>query len=61
VPNIQYISQIKSSVILSAFCAESAREIDNKAYQQNQANPAAADEGTSKVKPAAPEQKKKNK
>jgi hypothetical protein len=47
--------------ILLAFRAESAREIDDKAYQQNQANPAAADSRTSKIKPAAAEQKKKNK
>jgi hypothetical protein len=40
--------------------AESAHEIDNKAYQQNQAKPAAADDGTAKVKPAAAEQEKQN-
>ena len=45
---------------LLAFRAESAREIDDQAYQQKQANPSAADDGTSKVKPAAAEQKKKN-
>jgi hypothetical protein len=40
--------------------AESAREKDDKAYQQKQANPAAADDRTAKVKPAAAEQEKKN-
>jgi hypothetical protein len=40
--------------------AESAQEIDNEAYQQNQAKPAAADDGTAKVKPAAAEQEKQN-
>jgi hypothetical protein len=49
------------SVILSAFrAAESAREIYDKADQQNQAKPAAADEGAAKVKAAAAEQKKQN-
>jgi hypothetical protein len=47
--------------ILWAFRAESAHEIDDKAYRQKQANPAAADDGTAKVKPAAAEQEKKNK
>jgi hypothetical protein len=46
--------------ILWAFRAESAHEIDDKAYRQNQANPAAADDGTAKVKPAAAEQEKQN-
>jgi len=36
--------------------AESAQEINGKAYQQNQAKPAAADDGTAKVKTAAAEQ-----
>jgi hypothetical protein len=38
------------------FRAESAHDIDNQAYQQNQANPAAANEGTTKVKPTTTEQ-----
>jgi hypothetical protein len=46
--------------ILSVSRAESAQGIDDKAYHQNQANTAAADGRTSKVKPAAAEQKKKN-
>jgi len=46
---------------LCAFRAESAQEIRDKAYRQNQANPAAADDGTSKVKPTAAEQEKTNK
>jgi hypothetical protein len=40
--------------------AESACDIDDKTYQQNQANPAAADDGTTEVKPAATEQEKQN-
>jgi hypothetical protein len=46
--------------ILCTFRAESAHEIDDKAYRQNQAKPAAADDRTAKVKPAAAEQEKKN-
>ena len=45
---------------LWAFRAESAQEIDDKAYRQNQAKPAAADDGTSKIKPAAAEQEKQD-
>jgi hypothetical protein len=49
------------SRLLSAFrAAESTCDIDDKAYQQNQAKPAAADDGTPKVKPAAAEQEKEN-
>jgi len=40
--------------------AESAREKDDKANQQNQAKRAAADDGTAKIKPAATEQEEKN-
>jgi len=40
--------------------AKSASQKDNQAYQQNQAKPAAADDGTAKVKPAAAEQEKQN-
>jgi hypothetical protein len=40
---------------------ESAHEIDDKAYHQNQTNPAAADSRAPKVKPAPTEQQKKNK
>jgi hypothetical protein len=46
---------------LRAFRAESAQEINDKAYRQNQAETAAADDGTAKVKPAAAEQEKQNK
>jgi hypothetical protein len=46
--------------IRSAFCAESAHDKDDQADQQKQANPAATDEGTSKVKSAAAKQKKQN-
>jgi hypothetical protein len=49
-----------NDAILLTFCAESAHGIDDKAYHQNQPKPSAADDGTSKVKPAAAEQKKKN-
>jgi hypothetical protein len=41
--------------ILWAFRAEAAQEIDDQAYRQNQAKPAAADDGTANVKPAAAE------
>jgi hypothetical protein len=40
--------------------AKSAHEIDDKAYHQDQAEPAATDDRTSKVKPATTEQQKKN-
>jgi hypothetical protein len=46
--------------VLLGFRAESAREIDDKAYQQDQANSAATDNGASKVKSTAAEQKKEN-
>ena len=36
--------------------AESAQEINDQAYRQNQANPAAANDGAAKVKSAAAEQ-----
>jgi hypothetical protein len=45
---------------LWAFGAESAQEIHDKAYRQKQDKPAAADDGTAKVKPAAAEQEKQN-
>src|ERR1022692_4456849 len=51
----------KGDILLRFRAAESAHEIDDKAYQQNQANPAAADGGTSKVKAATAEQEKQNK
>jgi len=47
--------------ILLTFRTESAHEIDDKAYHQNQANPAAAEGGTSKVKAATAEHEKQNK
>ena len=40
--------------------AESAHDIDDKADQQNQAKPSAADNRATKVKPAAAEQEKQN-
>jgi hypothetical protein len=53
--------KIHASCFLSAFrSAESAREKDDKAYQQHQAKPAAADDGATEVKPAAAKQKKQN-
>jgi len=46
--------------IRSGFRAESTHNIDGNADQQNQANFAAAEEGTTKVKSAAAKQKKKD-
>jgi hypothetical protein len=46
--------------LLTFRAAESAHAIDNKAYEQNQAQPAAADDRTAKVKPTATEQEKQN-
>jgi hypothetical protein len=40
--------------------AESTRDPDDKAYQQKQAKPAAADDRTAKIKPASTEQEKQN-
>ena len=40
--------------------AEPTREIDDQGDRQNQANPAAADRGSSKIIPASPEQQKKD-
>jgi hypothetical protein len=40
--------------------AKPACKKDDKAYQKQQANPAAADDGTTKVESAAAEQKKEN-
>ena len=40
--------------------AESAHDKDDQAYQQHQAKPAATDDWTAKVKPAAAEQEKQN-
>jgi hypothetical protein len=48
------------ATLLASRAAESAHHIDDKAYHQNQAKPAAADGWTSKVKPAATEQEKQN-
>jgi len=46
---------------LSVFvCAEATGKKDNQAYQQDQAKPAAADDGAAKIKPAAAEQEKQN-
>ena len=46
----------RTRAALSAFRAEPAREKDDKAYQQDQANPAAADGRAAKIKAAAAEQ-----
>jgi hypothetical protein len=46
--------------ILSLFRAESAKAINDQAYNQNQANSAAAEDRPSKIKPAPAEQKNKN-
>jgi len=48
-------------LVRSAFRAESTYAIDNQADDQNQAKSATANCGPAKVKPAAAEQKKKNK
>ena len=47
-------------VLLTFRGAESAHKKDDKAYQQNQAKSAAADDGTAKVKPAAAKQEKQD-
>jgi hypothetical protein len=49
------VRDLAADVLSVAFRAESAHEIDDQAYQQNQANPAAANGGTSEVKSAAAE------
>ena len=46
--------------VRSTFRSKSAREIDDQAYQQNQPKPAAADDRTTKIKPAAAEQEQHN-
>ena len=46
---------LRSNILSASRTAESACEIDDKAYQQYQPKPAAADDGTTKVKPAAAE------
>jgi hypothetical protein len=45
----------RSNILSVSRTAESACEIDDKAYQQNQPKAAAADDGTTKVKSAAAE------
>jgi hypothetical protein len=45
---------------LSASRTEPAHEKDDEANQQNQAKPAAANDGTAKVKSATTEQEKQN-
>ena len=54
------VEYLTVSVWLPPGRAESAHEIDNNADQQNQAQPAAADGRTTKVKPAATEQQKQH-
>jgi hypothetical protein len=49
-----------SGINLLSFRSKSAHQKDDKANQQNQANPASTDEGPSKVKTAAAEQNKKD-
>jgi hypothetical protein len=65
IPAIKFVSIVgRISTITGYFSAfrgaESAREKDNKANQQNQAKPAAADDGTAEVKSAAAKQEKQN-
>jgi len=45
---------------MSAFRAEAARDKDDKANQQDQSNPAAADGRAAKIKAPAAEQEQKN-
>jgi len=52
------IEHVQRRASLCVFRTECAQEIGNQAYRQDQANPAAADDGTAKVKPAAAEQEK---
>jgi hypothetical protein len=47
-------------ILLVSLRTKSARQIDDQADQQNQANPTAADHGPSKVKTAAAEQNEKD-
>jgi len=42
------------------FRPESAHEINDQGYHEQQANPATADDGTAKIKSAAAEQEQKN-
>jgi len=51
---------MRLDILLAFRGAESTREKDDKAYQQNQAKPAAADDGTAKIKPTTTEQEKQN-
>jgi hypothetical protein len=50
----------RSNSLSASRTAESARQKDDKAYQQNQAEPTAADDGATKVKSATAEQEKQN-
>ena len=50
-----------SGFIVLGSRTKSAHQKDDKADQQNQANPSSADEGPSNVKTAAAEQNKKDK
>jgi len=52
------VQHVQRRAILWALRAESAHEIGHQAYRQDQAKPAAADDGAAKVKPAAAEQEK---
>jgi len=52
------IEHVQRRASLWVFRAESAHEIGNQAYRQDQAKPAAANNGAAKVKSAAAEQEK---
>jgi hypothetical protein len=55
-----FIALSHGDSLLGFQAAESAREINDEADEQNQAKAAAADDGTPKVKSAAAEQEKQN-
>ena len=59
-PSVDSLVNQRLDNLLTFRAAESAREKDDKAYQQNQAKPAAADDGTAEVKPATTKQEKQN-
>ena len=50
--SLNLTSALASPTILLGFRAKAARDVDDKANQQNQAKSAAADDGATEVKPA---------
>jgi len=49
-----------SAILSTLRPAKPARQVDDHAYQQNQAKTAATDNGASDIEPAATQQEKKN-